>query len=114
MIALKDNNYALSLVLYKSRFLGNNNQAFVTTIFNFNSNDMNGYKEIQKVDNGMYDFVNSTSCLQTENELIICTFIELTKNTRLSIVIFDFIHVNYVLFFSKLLSMILILMVLQK
>ena len=64
LIKLKNNNYFFSILLYKSTFISSHN--YIKTIFNFNTNEISGYNKI-KDDSDMKDFINSTSCFQTEN-----------------------------------------------
>ena len=88
IIKLQNNNYLLSMILYKSTFLVKHHK-FMSNIFNFISYNMNGFKfiENQYVDD-TNDYVNSTTCLQTKNKYIECTFISLAGFNSLSLGIY--------------------------
>ena len=63
---------------------------FISRIFYFNSENMkmSGYSELgNKIDDNN-DFINSTSCFQTKNEYIECTFIKQIEFNSLSVGIY--------------------------
>jgi hypothetical protein len=75
IIKLKDNNsYLLSLNLKISGFLGIKKNVLYYKILTFNSNNINGYLELneKQVD---INYMNSTTCFQTEKGNIVCSYI---------------------------------------
>ena len=73
MIKLKNNNYLLSSVIYKSTWGYKHHKHFMLH-FNFNSSDIyNSFTQIKKVDI-IIDYINSTSCFQTDNSYIQCSY----------------------------------------
>ena len=86
IIKLKDNTYLLSIILHK---LAANYINF--KIFKFNSNNIDGYKQLYSLDKTA-NLLNSTSCIQTENQYIQCIIPEITllpDKAELKIGIFD-------------------------
>ena len=86
---LNNNNYILSVILYVDPSFGLDHYNFYTAIFNFNSNSMNGYNQIQ-MKNPTSDFIKSTNCFQTESNYIECFYNELiASDDYFSIIIYD-------------------------
>jgi len=71
IVKLKNNNYLLSIVICGKFGLTYHNIYF--RIFNFNSENIDGYNEIKTLSKTI-GYSNSTSCFQTENEYIECAF----------------------------------------
>ena len=89
IIKLKNNNYLLTIVLYRVGSILIQQHWLYVHSFNFNNNDMSGYTKIKELDNSVIDFVNSTSCFQTEKQFILCSYIEVILISKLYIKIFD-------------------------
>ena len=88
IIKLKNNNYLLSIVLYKYSYLIYHHN-FILTVFNFNSNNMKGYNSLFYYEDTV-DYINVTSCFQTESEYIECSYNKLWAfSNYLTIGIFD-------------------------
>ena len=90
IIKLKDNTYLLSIMLVKKELLiGKSYINF--KIFKFNSNNINGYKQLYSW-NKMTNLLNSTSCIQAGNKYIQCIIPEMAliaDKAELKIGIFD-------------------------
>ena len=71
LIKLKNNNYLLSVILYKDDWVDHYNVYLAH--FNFTENTMNKYNMIKKTD-PEYGYINITSCFQTENQYIECSY----------------------------------------
>ena len=69
IIKLKDNTYLLSLLLHESGLMPMHYIYY--KIFKFNSNDISGYEELANRKRWV-NCLNSTSCIQTENQYIQC------------------------------------------
>ena len=88
LIKLKNNNYLLSIILLKYSYL-NYHHKLLLTLFDFNSNNIEGYNPIANYDDTI-DYINSTSCFQTESEYIQCSYNKLFAfSNYLTIAIFD-------------------------
>ena len=90
IIKLKDNTYLLSILLVKKELLID--KSYINfIIFKFNSNNINGYKQLYSWDKNI-NRLNSTSCIQTESQYIQCIIPGITSNgdkAKLKIGIFD-------------------------
>ena len=87
IIKLKDNNsYLLSLNLKISGFLGIKKNVLYYKILTFNSNNINGYLELneKQVD---INYMNSTTCFQTEKGNIVCSYIPVVPSDGFGIVL---------------------------
>ena len=89
VIKLKNGNYLLSINLSYSSWGVKRNYLYLTT-FKFDStNNMGDFKKIE-TEYYLIDFVNSTSCFQTEKGYIECAYNTLyTTNNVVSVGIFD-------------------------
>ena len=89
VIKLKNGNYLLSINLSYSSWGIKRNYLYLTT-FKFDStNNMGDFKKIE-TEYYLIDFVNSTSCFQTEKGYIECAYNTLyTTNNVVSVGIFD-------------------------
>ena len=72
IIKLKDNNYLSAIVIYKNT-LGYKHHKLYISYYNFISNDMNGFNQIKNADIKI-DYLNSTTCFQTESFYIQCSY----------------------------------------
>ena len=67
MILLKNNNYLLSIIGRKTDYLVLYGSFIYIYIFNYNSDNINGYSIIKGNREGIStDFLNTTDCFQTE------------------------------------------------
>ena len=71
IINLGNNNYLLSIILYKYSYLNYHHNILIIK-FNFNSNNINGYNQINYYEDTI-DYINSTTCFQTESKYIQCS-----------------------------------------
>jgi len=69
IIKLKDNTYLLSLLLHRAGLIYKHYIHYI--IFKFNSNDISEYQELAYRERWI-NCLNSTSCIQTENQYIQC------------------------------------------
>lgn len=73
MILLKNNNYLLSIIGRKTDYLVLYGSFIYIYIFNYNSDNINGYSIIKGNREGIItDFLNTTECFQTEKQFIEC------------------------------------------
>ena len=86
IIKLKDNNYLLSILLYKSGFFPMHYIYF--KIFSFSTNEINGFKEINSYDKNI-NYMNISSCFQTENQYIQCCFSEVKRPNTFTVGIYN-------------------------
>ena len=86
IIKLKDNNYLLSILLYKSGFISMHYIYF--KIFSFSSNEINGFNQINSWDKNI-NYMNISSCFQTENQYIQCCFSEVKFTNTFTVGIYN-------------------------
>ena len=73
IIKLQNKNYLLSLIIYKSTWGYKHHNHFLIN-FNFNSSDIYASFNIIKMVDINIDYLNSTSCFQTVNSYIQCSY----------------------------------------
>ena len=83
LIKLKDGKYLSSIILK-----GSLSHKLYITIFDLESNNINGFKAIAQIDK-IIGYMNSTSCFQTESEYIQCSFSNAIPSNYFTVGIFD-------------------------
>ena len=83
LLKLENGNYLSSIILYSSL----SHKTYIT-IFNLESNDINNFQRI-KQSNKIYDYLNSTSCFQTESTYIQCSFLTVLPIDAFHVGIYD-------------------------
>ena len=98
LIKLKNGYYLSSIILKRSL-----SHKLYITIFDFDSNNINGFKAITQIEKRI-GYMNSTSCFQTESEYIQCSFSNVLPSNYFTVGIFDLnlneqntVHFGYVL-----------------
>ena len=82
----QSNTYLLSLNLKTCCYIFANKNVVNYIIFRFKTNEISGYEELysKEVD---INFMNSTTCFQTENEIIVCSYIAVIPSDGFAIVL---------------------------
>jgi len=86
IIKLKDDNYLLSILLYKYGFIPMHYIYF--KIFSFSTNEINGFSQIESYDKNI-NYMNISSCFQTENQYIQCCFSEVKRPNTFTVGIYN-------------------------
>ena len=96
---LQDGNYLSSMVLK-----GSLSHKIYITIFKIESNYINSFQTIKKIDDKIIGYMNSTSCFQTESTYIQCSFSNVLPSNYFTVGIYDLdldekatVHFGYLL-----------------
>ena len=99
LIKLQNGNYLSSIILKRSL-----SHKIYMTIFNFTSNNINGFQVIKRIDDKVIGYMNSTTCFQTESTYIQCSFSNVLPTNYFTVGIYDInlneqetIHFGYLL-----------------